>query len=107
MPEVTLLALPPGRFWLFVRVGAPIHDSRHPIAKFVAYLFQDRRPAAVFHYIMQESRNSLILVPASLQHQSRDAQDMRNIWNIAAFAHLPAVLLRGIHESILKSRPQL
>ena len=104
--DIALLAFEPRRLGHLVGVAALLDDARDVLAEVGADLLQRRRAALVFDRVVQQRGDGLVLGAPVVDHQARHRQQMADIRNVAALAHLVVVLALGIHQRLGESAGQ-
>src|ERR1700734_2250659 len=107
MPEIIFLAFAPWRLWLDVRIGASVHNLRDTAAETLLHFSQHRRATAIFHHIVQQSRNRHIFITAEFQRQRSYSHQVRDIGRSRGLAYLSRMFLRGKKKCLQKPRTQL
>ena len=98
--QVGALALIPGRLGPHLGVTAGADDGRDPLAKPVADLLEARSVSAILQRVVQQGGDRLVLGTAVLQHQRRDAEQVRQIRHIAALSTLAGMDIGGVHKRV-------
>src|SRR5947207_2787050 len=93
--DVLLFAFLPRRFWIGVRIGAARDHVSNAFSKTATYFFQHRNSAAVFHYVVQKSRNGKIFVAPRFEDQRRNAHQMRDVRNGRGLSYLFLMFLKS------------
>lgn len=71
-----LFALPPGRLWDLVRVGAAINDLDYAVTESLTDTLPCFRAALIFHRVVQQGGDGFILVTAMLDHRRAHGKKM-------------------------------
>ena len=104
--EVLGLAPAPRRLGLALAVGVRLDDPRDVVAELVADALEHRPPAAVLDRVVQQRADRLGLAPAHLEHERRDAEQVRDVRDRRALAQLPAVVLGGQQQRAVEALGQ-
>lgn len=103
MGQVRHLACSPRRLRPGVRVRAPEDDLGDTLTKLGTNDVQGRQASLVFDGVVKQRGDGLVLVAAGLDDQGRDAQQVREVGDIGAFADLLAVQARRKQERGIES----
>ena len=108
MVDVDLLPHAPARrvavALLFgIAVGAGLDDRLDAIAEARADLVRAHLVRLVFQRVVQQRADRLVLVTAMFEHDGRDADEVRHIGDVAAFALLVLVQLRRPDQGLAEA----
>jgi hypothetical protein len=94
--QIRAFTLEPGRFRLGVRIGTPVNDMGHALAKLFADFPQAGEPSLIFDSIVEQRGNGHFLVPAVLNDRRRYSQEMPNVGSFGLFADLTGMEAGGV-----------
>jgi len=103
MLEVAFLTLSPWWLGIEIRIGAAVHHMSHALAKAAADLLKHGSAATVLDDVVQEGGDGKIFIASSFEHQTGDAQQMRNVGDGGALASLARVLADREEQGSLKT----
>src|SRR5579863_2971455 len=107
MQKVIFFSLAPGRLRIAIRIRASFHNLCYTRSEAPLHFFQHRRPTAILHHVVQESRNRNILVAAELQSQRSHAHQVGKIRRGRRLPHLALMFFRRKKERLQKPRSKL
>src|SRR5437016_13809168 len=103
MRNVGLFASSPWWLWHNLSIGTAIDNRYNHLTEAVANLLTCRSATLVFDGIVQQGRNSLVLVATILKNNTGHPQQMSNIWNIRPFTPLSGMQLRSKKQGLLET----
>src|SRR5438067_11000782 len=104
MGNISFFTSSPRRLRNNLGIGTTIYDRHDRIAKTAANLLTRSSATLVFDCIMQQGRNSLVLVAPLLKNNTGHPQQMSNIWNSCPLTPLPSMQLRRKYQCFLEPR---
>ena len=102
--HVGFLPLFPGRLGNLSRVGAAHDDFGDVRAEPLADVPEPLQSAAVFHRVVQQSGDGLVLVRAVFERQGSHPQQMGDVGNRGSLSHLSGMGCLGVGESLSETR---
>jgi len=99
MLQVIFFALPPWRLGIEIGVSATFYYMSDALAEAAANFFKHRRATTILNNVMQESGDGQIFIASRFEHQTGNAQQMRNVRNSRSLRVWPSCL------RLAKSKP--